>query len=200
MSFMLAAMLLSQGVNIIGSLNSAKQAKLEGGVQKKAAELNAETQRTAVIEQYTDIFSKQTSELASQSAIFANAGIDKAGSLFRQGMRSHERNFLDSKADMESDMKNIDLNLKSQKYNIDSQVGAKKNEAYSNVIGGLMSMSTLYMGYKANKLADTDSISGGRKVAPAGSSQIVLNGQAINTSLQLGTFNDFLKGKYGGIY
>lgn len=200
MSFMLAAMLLSQGVNIIGSLNSAKQAKLEGGVQKKAAELNAETQRTAVMEQYTDIFSKQTSELASQSAIFANAGIDKAGSLFRQGMRAHERNFLDSKADMESDMKNVDLNLQSQKYNIDSQVGAKKNEAYSNVIGGLMSMGTLYMGYKANKLADTDSISGGRKVAPAGSSQIVLNGQAINTSLQLGTFNDFLKGKYGGIY
>ena len=35
MSFMLAAMLLSQGVNIIGSLNSAKQAKLEGGIQKK---------------------------------------------------------------------------------------------------------------------------------------------------------------------
>lgn len=200
MSFMLAAMLLSQGVNIIGSLNSAKQAKLEGGVQKKAAELNAETQRTAVMEQYTDIFSKQTSELASQSAIFANAGIDKAGSLFRQGMRAHERNFLDSKADMESDMKNVDLNLKSQKYNIDSQVRAKKNEAYSNVIGGLMSMGTLYMGYKVNKLADTDSISGGRKVAPAGSSQIVLNGQAINTSLQLGTFNDFLKGKYGGIY
>lgn len=173
MSFMLAAMLLSQGVNIIGSLNSAKQAKLEGGVQKKAAELNAETQRTAVMEQYTDIFSKQTSELASQSAIFANAGIDKAGSLFRQGMRVHERNFLDSKADMESDMRNIDLNLKSQKYNIDSQVGAKKNEAYSNVIGGLMSMGTLYMGYKANKLADTDSISGGRKVAPTKNSQSV---------------------------
>lgn len=173
MSFMLAAMLLSQGVNIIGSLNSAKQAKLEGGVQKKAAELNAETQRTAVMEQYTDIFSKQTSELASQSAIFANAGIDKAGSLFRQGMRAHERNFLDSKADMESDMRNVDLNLKSQKYNIDSQVRAKKNEAYSNVIGGLMSMATLYMGYKANKLADTDSISGGRKVAPTKNSQSV---------------------------
>lgn len=197
MSFMLAAMLLSQGVNIIGSLNSAKQAKLEGGIQKKAAELNTETQRTAVIEQYTDIFSKQTSELASQSAIFANAGIDKAGSLFRQGMRVHERNFLDSKADMESDMRNVDLNLQSQKYNIDSQVRAKKNEAYSNVVSGLMGMATTYMGYKANKLADTDSISGGRKVAEAGSSSTVLGGKAINTSLNLDIFGN--KPKYPGL-
>lgn len=173
MSFMLAAMLLSQGVNIIGSLNSAKQAKLEGGVQKKAAELNAETQRTAVMEQYTDIFSKQTSELASQSAIFANAGIDKAGSLFRQGMRVHERNFLDSKADMESDMRNIDLNLKSQKYNIDSQVGSKKNEAYSNVVSGLFDMATTYFKYNVSKGTDVDSISGGRKVAPTKNSQSV---------------------------
>jgi hypothetical protein len=170
---MLAAMLLSQGVNIIGSLNSAKQAKLEGGVQKKAAELNAETQRTAVMEQYTDIFSKQTSELASQSAIFANAGIDKAGSLFRQGMRVHERNFLDSKADMESDMRNIDLNLKSQKYNIDSQVGSKKNEAYSNVVSGLFDMATTYFKYNVSKGTDVDSISGGRKVAPTKNSQSV---------------------------
>lgn len=173
MSFMLAAMLLSQGVNIIGSLNSAKQAKLEGGVQKKAAELNAETQRTAVMEQYTDIFSKQTSELASQSAIFANAGIDKAGSLFRQGMRVHERNFLDSKADMESDIRNIDLNLKSQKYNIDSQVGSKKNEAYSNVVSGLFDMATTYFKYNVSKGTDVDSISGGRKVAPTKNSQSV---------------------------
>lgn len=173
MSFMLAAMLLSQGVNIIGSLNSAKQAKLEGGVQKKAAELNAETQRTAVMEQYTDIFSKQTSELASQSAIFANAGIDKAGSLFRQGMRAHERNFLDSKADMESDMRNVDLNLKSQKYNIDSQVRAKKNEAYSNVVSGLFDMATTYFKYNVSKGTDVDSISGGRKVAPTKNSQSV---------------------------
>lgn len=197
MSFMLAAMLLSQGVNIIGSLNSAKQAKLEGGVQKKAAELNAETQRTAVMEQYTDIFSKQTSELASQSAIFANAGIDKAGSLFRQGMRVHERNFLDSKADMESDMRNIDLNLKSQKYNIDSQVRAKKNEAYSNVVSGLMSMATTYMEYSINKGTDLNNISGGRSAAQAGSSSTVLGGKAINTSLNLDIFGN--KPKYPGL-
>lgn len=168
---MLAAMLLSQGVNIIGSLNSAKQAKLEGGIQKKAAELNTETQRTAVIEQYTDIFSKQTSELASQSAIFANAGIDKASSIFRQGMMAHERNFLDSKADMESDMRNLDLNLKSQKYNIDSQVRAKKNEAYSNVVSGLFDMATTYFKYNVSKGTDIDSISGGRKVTPTKNSQ-----------------------------
>ena len=197
MSFMLAAMLLSQGVNIIGSLNSAKQAKLEGGVQKKAAELNAETQRTAVMEQYTDIFSKQTSELASQSAIFANAEIDKAGSLFRQGMRVHERNFLDSKADMESDMRNVDLNLQSQKYNIDSQVGAKKNEAYSNVVSGLMNMATTYMGYSINKGTDLNSISGGRSAAQAGSSSTVLGGKAINTSLNLDIFGN--KPKYPGL-
>lgn len=197
MSFMLAAMLLGQGVNIIGSLNSAKQAKLEGGIQKKAAELNTETQRTAVIEQYTDIFSKQTSELASQSAIFANAGIDKASSIFRQGMMAHERNFLDSKADMESDMRNLDLNLKSQKYNIDSQVRAKKNEAYSNVVSGLMSMATTYMGYSMNKGADLNSISGGRKVAEAGSSSTVLGGKAINTSLNLDIFGN--KPKYPGL-
>lgn len=197
MSFILGAMLLSQGVNIIGSLNSAKQAKLEGGIQKKAAELNTETQRTAVIEQYTDIFSKQTSELASQSAIFANAGIDKASSIFRQGMMAHERNFLDSKADMESDMRNLDFSLKSQKYNIDSQVRAKKNEVYSNVVSGLMSMATTYMGYKANKLADIDSISGGRKVAQAGSSSTVLGGKAINTSLNLNIFGN--KPKYPGL-
>lgn len=182
MSFMLAAMLLSQGVNIIGSLNSAKQAKREGEIQKKAAELNAETQRTAVIEQYTDIFSKQTSELASQSAIFANAGIDKSSSLFRQGMRSHERNFLDTKSDMASDMKNIDLNLNSQKYNIDlqvdSQVRAKKSEAYSNVIGGLINMATTYMGYKVNKGNELNSISGGRQVKST-AKQATRNSQSV---------------------
>lgn len=111
MTFLLGAMLLSQGVNIIGSLNSAKQSGLQGRIQKAAAEVNAETQRTAVMEKYTDIFSQQVSEIASQTAAFANAGVDKASSIFRQGIAKHERNFLDTKADQTSDMRNIDLNL-----------------------------------------------------------------------------------------
>lgn len=199
MTFLLGAMLLSQGVNIIGSLNSAKQSGLQGRIQKAAAEVNAETQRTAVMEKYTDIFSQQVSEIASQTAAFANAGVDKASSIFRQGIAKHERNFLDTKADQTSDMRNIYLNLSSQKNNIDLQTHAAKSKAYQNVASGLMSMATTYIGYNNQVSAQANAISGGQTASTAGQSLSMIGDKAINTNLTLNGYQGIWKPRYSGM-
>ena len=160
--------LLGQGINILGASRDKDRIRNQEKLQTMAMEVNAEGQRTQIMSKYTDIFEKQASDIASQSAIFANAGVDRASSLFRQGMRKHEKNFLDSYGDMKDDMKTINTNLDVEKARIGVEASAQIKQANSNIISGLVNAFTTWNDYNLSKKGELLQISGGSKPKDTG--------------------------------
>lgn len=158
------ASLLGQGINILGAVRDKKRIDTQERLQKMAAETNAEGQRTQIMSKYTDIFEKQASDIATQSAVFANAGVDRAGSLFRQGMRSHEKNFLDSYGDMKSDMKTLNTNLDVQTATIGLNSSAQRKQLNQQMVSGIVGMFNTWNDYNLSKKGELLQISGGKAI------------------------------------
>lgn len=166
--------LLGQGINILGAAKEKERIKQQEKLQKMAAEVNAEGQRTQIMSKYTDIFEKQASDIATQSAVFANAGVDRAGSLFRQGMRSHEKNFLDSYGDMKSDMSSLQTNLDIQKASIGVNTAAQLRQQDAKMVSGLVGAFTTWNNYNLSKKGELLETSGGKATG-----ETMSNGQKI---------------------
>lgn len=131
MNPLMVMQLANTGLNLIGSINDANRAKNQTKLNNMTAEVNAAKDTTNTMKSYTSAMEEITSRMKAQKAVFANAGIDTASTLFSRGMAAHEKSFLEAKAGQSEALEEIQggLNLtKAQnKYNLGStykQLGA----------------------------------------------------------------------------
>lgn len=134
-----------QGAGAVQDMGAAStQAKLD----KKSAELTALGQEIGVIGEYTNIFEKQVSDLSTQKAVFANLGVDKAGTLYSEGLRAHKKAFLRTGKKQEEDLGAIEFGADISKI----QAGIRKSETQRKIITGTgLSLANLGATYYGGK-------------------------------------------------
>lgn len=142
------ALLASAGMQLMGGAQDMASASSQAKLDKKAAELTALGQETQVIGEYTNIFEKQISDLSTQKAVFANLGVDKAGTLYSEGLRAHEKAFLKAGRKQEEDIKAIEFGADISK----TQAGIRKSQTQQRILTGTgLSLANLGATYYGGK-------------------------------------------------
>lgn len=142
------ALLASAGMQVMGAAQDMGAASTQAKLEKKSAELTALGQEVGVIGQYTDVFRKQISDLSTQEAVFANLGVDKAGTLYSEGIRAHEKAFLRTQKKQEEDIKAIRFGADISKI----QAGINKGQTQQKIIAGTgLSLANLGATYYGGK-------------------------------------------------
>lgn len=144
------AMLANAGMKVMGSFADSKRADDQAKIEQLTNDVNTAKQRVAITKNYTGIFEKMVSDLGTQNNILATAGVDKASSLFLKSRQAHEKAFLENKANMESDLNN--LNVQRDLGNMQSKLTAinRKQQIGVNLVGGLTDSFMNWKNYNVN--------------------------------------------------
>lgn len=131
MNPLMIAMLAQSGMNLIGAINDANRAKDQTTINNMTAEVNAAKETTNTMRSYSAAMEEITSRMKLQKSTFANAGIDRASTLYSRGMAAQEKSFLEAKTGQSEAISGVQGNLvlvKAQnKYNLGAtykQLGA----------------------------------------------------------------------------
>lgn len=144
------AMLANAGMKVMGSFADSKRADDQAKIEQLTNDVNTAKQRVVITKNYTGIFEKMVSDLGTQNNILATAGVDKASSLFLKSRQAHEKAFLENKANMESDLNN--LNVQRDLGNMQSKLTAinRKQQIGVNLVGGLTDSFMNWKNYNIN--------------------------------------------------
>lgn len=144
------AMLANAGMKVMGSFADTQRVNDQAKIEQLTNDVNAANQRAVIAKNYTGIFEKMVSDLGTQNNLLATAGVDKASTLFFKSRQAHEKAFLENKANMESDINN--LNVQRDLGNMQSKLTAinKKQQIGVNMFGGLADSFTTWKGYGVN--------------------------------------------------
>lgn len=134
-----AAMLVNAGFSILGGIGDVSAAKHQRRMEELSNNYNAALQKNQVVGEYNSLFEKQKQQLGTQKAALANMGVDKAGSLYNESLRSHEKNFLKSTQDMKKDLENISFNQSMANTQASIDYHARKSQAINKAVSGVMS-------------------------------------------------------------
>lgn len=144
------AMLANAGMKVMGSFADTQRVTDQAKIEQLTNDVNAANQRAVIAKNYTGIFEKMVSDLGTQNNLLATAGVDKASTLFFKSRQAHEKAFLENKANMESDINN--LNVQRDLSNMQSKLTAinKKQQISTNMLGGLQDSFITWKGYGVN--------------------------------------------------
>lgn len=144
------AMLANAGMKVMGSFADTQRVNDQAKIEQLTNDVNAANQRAVIAKNYTGIFEKMVSDLGTQNNLLATAGVDKASTLFFKSRQAHEKAFLENKANMTSDLNN--LNVQRDLGNMQSKLTAinKKQQIGVNMFGGLADSFTTWKGYGVN--------------------------------------------------
>lgn len=135
---------------VLGAVGDTQRANDQAKIEQLTNDVNVANQRAAIAKNYTGIFEKMVSDLGTQNNLLATAGVDKASTLFFKSRQAHEKAFLENKANMESDINN--LNVQRDLSNMQSKLTAinKKQQISTNMLGGLQDSFITWKGYGVN--------------------------------------------------
>lgn len=144
------AMLANAGMKVMGAVGDTQRIKNQAKIEQLTNDVNAAKERVAITKNYTGLFERMVSDLGTQNNILATAGVDKASTLFFKSRQEHEKAFLENKANMESDINNI--NVQRDMSNMQSKLTSvyKKQQVAANMIGGLTDSFMNWKGYNVN--------------------------------------------------
>ena len=144
------AMLANAGMKVMGAVGDTQRIKNQAKIEQLTNDVNAAKERVAITKNYTGLFERMVSDLGTQNNILATAGVDKASTLFFKSRQEHEKAFLENKANMESDINNI--NVQRDMSNMQSKLTSvyKKQQVAANMIGGLGDSFMTWKGYGVN--------------------------------------------------
>lgn len=144
------AMLANAGMKVMGSFADTQRVTDQAKIEQLTNDVNAANQRAVIAKNYTGIFEKMVSDLGTQNNLLATAGVDKASTLFFKSRQAHEKAFLENKANMTSDLNN--LNVQRDLGNMQSKLTAinKKQQIGVNMFGGLADSFITWKGYGVN--------------------------------------------------
>lgn len=138
-------MLINGGFKVMGGIADSQRAEAQKEIETATNDANAAIQRANVAKEYTSVFDKMVSDIGTQANIFATAKVDKGSTLFAKGLQEHEKQFLENKANMESDISAINSQRKL------GNVQAKLAEIYKKQSIGTDLVTSLtgdFFGYK----------------------------------------------------
>lgn len=135
---------------VLGAVGDTQRVNDQAKIEQLTNDVNAANQRAVIAKNYTGIFEKMVSDLGTQNNLLATAGVDKASTLFFKSRQAHEKAFLENKANMTSDLNN--LNVQRDLGNMQSKLTAtyKKQQIGVNMFGGLADSFTTWKGYGVN--------------------------------------------------
>lgn len=135
---------------VLGAIGDTQRVTDQAKIEQLTNDVNAANQRAVIAKNYTGIFEKMVSDLGTQNNLLATAGVDKASTLFFKSRQAHEKAFLENKANMESDINN--LNVQRDLSNMQSKLTAinKKQQISTNMLGGLQDSFITWKGYGVN--------------------------------------------------
>lgn len=151
MNPLMIGMLVGAGVNLIGAVADTKRVNSQEKISKKVSEANESASKAKIMENYSDIFEKNLSDLGSQTAIFAAAGIDKASTLFSKGIQEHEKTFLNNKENQNRDLATVNTEAKVQRASISLNAAQTKSQIGINAITGLGNSFMNWQNYKIKR-------------------------------------------------
>lgn len=144
------AMLANAGMKVMGSFADTQRVNDQAKIEQLTNDVNAANQRATIAKNYTGIFEKMVSDLGTQNNLLATAGVDKASTLFFKSRQAHEKAFLENKANMTSDLNN--LNVQRDLSNAQSKLTAinKKQQIGVSMFGGLTDSFMNWKSYNVN--------------------------------------------------
>lgn len=154
------AMLASGGLNIMGGLSDINKINEQNKIEQATNNANAAVQRAEIAKNYTGIFDKMVSDLGTQVSVFATAKVDKSSTLFSKGMQEHEKAFLDNKANMESDIHNINVQRDLSNYQSKLTAINNKQKVGVDMVSGALSSWQNYNQYQLNRNIKVQGING----------------------------------------
>lgn len=151
MNPLMIGMLAGAGLNLIGAVADTKRVNSQEKISKKVNEANENTSKVKIMGNYSDVFEQNLSDLGSQTAIFAAAGIDKASTLFSKGLQEHEKTFLNNKENQSRDLATVSTDAKIQRANISLNSIQTKNQIGMNALTGLGNSFMNWQNYKIGR-------------------------------------------------
>lgn len=152
------AMLANAGMKVMGSFADTQRVNDQAKIEQLTNDVNAANQRAVIAKNYTGIFEKMVSDLGTQNNLLATAGVDKASTLFFKSRQAHEKAFLENKANMESDINN--LNVQRDLSNMQSKLTAinKKQQIATGLVSGMADSFMSWKGYNVNYKGKTEAL------------------------------------------
>lgn len=151
MNPLMIGMLAGAGLNLIGAVADIKRVNAQEKISKKVNEANESSNKAKIMGNYSDVFEQNLSDLGSQTAIFAAAGIDKASTLFSKGLQDHEKTFLNNKENQNKDLTTVNTEAKIQRANISLNATQTKNQIAMNALTGLGNSFMNFQSYQIGR-------------------------------------------------